>query len=102
MIKFSKNKKLNYVLNDIYDDLMELGKDEIRRYMHSFPNEIDFNIYQYGNMRIYYEEIKVLYMDYKCLKNASINKLINIYKRQVGYMANLIINDLIINDYKRI
>ena len=96
-MKFSKNNKLNYVLNDIYDDLMKMGKDEIKRYMQYFPNEIDYNIYQYGNMRIYYDEIKVLYMDYKCLKHASINKLINIYKRQIRFMANLIIND-----YKRI
>lgn len=93
MIKFSKNNKLNYVLNDIYEDLMELGKEDIKRYMHNFPNEIDFNIYQYGNMRIYYSEIKELYKNYKCLKNASIDKLINIYKRQVGYMARLILNE---------
>ena len=96
-MKFSKNNKLNYVLTDIHDYLMELGKDEIKRYMHDFPNEMDYNIYQYGNMRIYNDEIRVLYMDYKCLKNASINKLIGIYKRQIRYMANLIIND-----YKRI
>ena len=102
MIKFSKNNKLNYVLNDIYNYLMELGKDEIKKYMHSFPHEIDFKIYQHGNMRIYNYEIIELYKNYKCLKNASIDKLINIYKRQVGYMANLIVNDLIINDYKRI
>ena len=37
MKKFSKNKKLNYVLNDIYSYLMELGKDDIKRYMHEFP-----------------------------------------------------------------
>ena len=93
MKKFSKNKKLNYVLNDIYSYLMELGKDDIKRYMHDFPYEIDYNIYQFGNMRIYYSEIKELYKDYKCLKNASIDKLINIYKRQIRYMANLIVNE---------
>ena len=93
MVKFSKNIKLNYVLNDIYNYLMELGKDDIKRYMHSFPHEMDYNIYQYGNMRINYSEIKELYKDYKCLKNASIDKLINIYKRQIRYMANLIINE---------
>ena len=93
MKKFSKNNKLNYVLNDIYEDLMEMGKDELKRYMHNFPNEIDFNIYQYGNMRIYYSEIIELYKDYKCLKNASIDKLIDIYKRQVGYVARLIVNE---------
>ena len=93
MKKFSKNKKLNYVLNDIYDDLLEMGKDEIKRYMYNFPNEIDYNIYQYGNMRIYNDEIIELYKNYKCLKNASIDKLIDIYKRQVGYIARLIINE---------
>ena len=92
-MKFSKNNKLNYVLNDIYSYLMKLEKDEIKRYMHNFPNEIDYNIYQYGNMRVYNDEIRMLYSDYKCLKNASINKLISIYKRQVGYMARLIVNE---------
>lgn len=96
-MKFSKNNKLNYVLNDIYNDLIELGKNEIKRYMHDFPNEMDYNIYQYGNMRVYNDEIRILYSDYKCLKNASIDKLINIYKRQIRFMANLIISD-----YKRI
>ena len=93
MRKFSKNKKLNYVLNDIYNYLMELGKDEIKRYMKDFPNKMDYNIYQYGNMRIYNDEIKELYKNYKCLQNASIDKLINMYKRQVGYMARLIVNE---------
>lgn len=93
MIKFSKNIKLNYVLNDIYSYLLDMGKDEIKRYMHNYPNEIDYNIYQYGNMRVYYYEIEELYKNYKCLKNASIDKLIGIYKRQVGYMARLIVNE---------
>lgn len=92
MKKFSKNKKLNYVLNDIYSYLVEMGKDEIKRYMKDFPYKADYNIYQYGNMRIYNDEIIKLYKNYKCLKNASIDKLIDIYKRQVGYMARLIIN----------
>ena len=92
-MKFSKNNKLNYVLNDIHDYLMKIGKDEIKRYMHNFPNEMDYNIYQYGNMRVYNDEIKELYKNYKCLKNVSIDKLIDIYKRQVGYMARLIVNE---------
>ena len=93
MEKFSKNKKLNYVLNDIYSYLMDMGKDEIKRYMKDFLNKTDYNIYQYGNMRVYNDEIKELYKNYKCLKNASIDKLIDIYKRQVGYMARLIVNE---------
>ena len=93
MIKFSKNKKLNYVLNDIYSYLMDMGKDDIKRYIKDFPYKADYNIYQYGNMRIYNDEIIELYKNYKCLKNASIDKLIDIYKRQVGYMARLIVNE---------
>ena len=93
MKKFSKNKKLNYVLNDIYSYLMDMGKDEIKRYMKDFPYKADYNIYQYCNMRVYNDEIKELYKNYKCLKNASIDKLIDIYKRQVGYMARLIVNE---------
>ena len=92
-MKFSKNKKLNYVLNDIYNYLMELGKDEIKRYIKDFPYKADYNIYQYCNMRVYNDEIRELYKNYKCLKNASIDKLIDIYKRQVGYMARLIVNE---------
>ena len=93
MKKFSKSKKLNYVLNDIYSYLMDMGKDEIKRYMKDFSNKTDYNIYQYCNMRVYNDEIKELYKNYKCLKNASIDKLIDIYKRQVGYMARLIVNE---------
>ena len=93
MKKFSKNKKLNYVLNDIYSYLMDMGKDEIKRYMKDFPYKADYNIYQYCNMRVYNDEIRELYKNYKCLKNASIDKLIDIYKRQVGYMARLIVNE---------
>ena len=61
--------------------------------MKDFPYKADYNIYQYCNIRVYNDEIKELYKDYKSLKNASIDKLINIYKRQVGYMARLIINE---------
>ena len=93
MKKFSKNKKLNYVLNDIYSYLLEMGKDEIKRYIKDFPYKADYNIYQYCNMRVYNDEIKELYKNYKCSKNASIDKLIDIYKRQVGYMARLIVNE---------
>ena len=93
MRKFSKNKKLNYVLNDIYSYLLDMGKDEIKRYMKDFPYKADYNIYQYCNMRVYNDEIRELYKNYKCLQNASIDKLIDIYKRQVGYMASLIINE---------
>ena len=44
-------------------------------------------------MRVYNDEIVELYKNYKCLQNASIDKLIDIYIRQVGYMARLIVNE---------
>lgn len=89
-IKFSKNKKLNTVLQAIYDDLTEnLGSDEVKRYKNEFKNEIDFNIAQYGNLLCYYNDIRQFYKDagYKSLDKLSDGKIWNIYKRQVGYVA---------------
>ena len=61
MKNFSKNKKLNTALNGIYEDLQELGINEIKRYYNEFKNEPDFNIAQYGNLLIYYYDIKEFY-----------------------------------------
>ena len=91
MKKFSKNQKLNKVLNNIYGDLMDLGKDEILRYKKEFPCETDYNIYSYGNMLIYNDDIRELYQDYKSLKNASDEKLVKIYKRQIRYMVYIVL-----------
>ena len=90
-IKFSPNAKLNYVLNDIYEDLKELGKSEVLRYKKSYPGEIDFCIAQNGHMRVYYYQIRDLYK--KAGYAASMwdkwsdDKLWNTYLRQVGYVA---------------
>ena len=98
-IKFSKNVKLNKVLNSIYDSLLSIHDTEdesiieIRHYKNDFPKEIDYNLYQYGNVLIYNNEIKDLYKEYASLKNVSIDKLISIYKRQVGYVAKYIITN---------
>lgn len=91
IIKFSKNKKLNAVLTAIYDALQDLGKDEIKRYKTKFPHESDYNIAQYGNLLIYYNDIRQLYKDagYKSLDKFSNDKLWETYKRQVGYIARL-------------
>lgn len=90
-IKFSKNKKLNTVLQAIYDDLQELGTDEIKRYKREFKNETDFNIAQYGNLLCYYNDIRQFYKDagYKSLYKLSDGKIWDIYKRQAGYVARL-------------
>lgn len=89
MEKFSKNVKLNTVLMGIYEDLKELGIEEVKRYMGEFKNEPDYNIAQYGNMLIYYYDIREFYKNagYKSFDNMSDSKIWDIYKRQVGYVA---------------
>lgn len=93
-MKFSKNVKLNTVLNQIEFDLLQLGKNEIARYMQEFPNEPDYNIAQYGNMLIYYCNIRKMYTDagYMSFEENKISdsKIWEIYKRQVGYVARQI------------
>lgn len=98
MINYSKNKKLNGLLNDIHDEVLELGIEEILHYHDEFKGIIDFNIVQYGNLRIYYDDIRELYEKngYKSIKNWSDEKIWNTYKRQVGYIVRNIVGD-----YKR-
>ena len=90
-MKYSKNVKLNTVLNQIEFDLLQLSKNEIAKYMQYNPNEPDYNIAQYGNMLIYYDEIRKMYIDagYKSFKGNKISNtsMWNIYKSQVGYVA---------------
>jgi hypothetical protein len=90
MKRFSKNVKLNAVLNGIYEDLQELGISEVKRYYKEYEYEPDYNIAEYGNLLIYYEDIRNLYKDYKSMKNWSDNKLWETYKGQVGYVTRLI------------
>ena len=98
-IKFSKNQKLNFVLNDIYFSLLEMcdseneSIQEIKRYKVNFPNELDYNLYQYGNLLVCNDQIRNLYSDYKSLQNVSIDKIIETYKRQVRYVANYILSN---------
>lgn len=93
-MKYSKNVKLNKSLNQIEDDLKWLELTEIARYMQDYPNESDYNIVQYGNMLVYYWEIRKMYINagYKTFENNKISdsKMWEIYKRQVGYVARQI------------
>ena len=90
-MKYSKNVKLNTVLNQIEENLLQFGKDEIKRYMKEYPNEPDYNIAQHGNMMVYYSQIRGMYLDagYKTFSTSRISntKMWKIYKRQVGYVA---------------
>lgn len=93
MRNFSKNKKLNGVLNDILESLQELGIEEVARYYKEFNNEKDYNIVQYGNLLIYYDDIRELYRrnGYTSLDKMSDNRIWDIYKRQVGYVARTLV-----------
>ena len=99
MKAFSKNNKLNKVLNDIYNSLLNLSDtrkesiNKIKHYKDNFPEELDYNLYQYGNLIIYDGDIKDLYKDYKSLHKSSVEKIREIYKRQIRYVANYILTN---------
>lgn len=97
MKKFSKNVKLNTVLNGIYENLQELGINEIKRYYNDYKFEPDFNIAQYGNMLIYFYDIREFYKKagYKSFEKMSDSKIWEIYKRQVGYVARILIREVV-------
>lgn len=93
--KWSKNAKTDAVLSEIADDLRNIcdtdseSLEEIQRYMREFPREIDYNLAQYGNMLIYYEQVREMYKraGYKSVDRLSDTDLWEIYRRQVGYVA---------------
>lgn len=97
MKKFSKNVKLNTVLMGIYEDLKELGIEEVKRYKEEFKNETDYNIAQYGNMLIYFYDIREFYKKagYKSMEKMSDSKIWEIYKRQVGYVARILLREVV-------
>ena len=89
MKNYSKNAKLNKVLNGIEEQLKEYGLDEVKRYYKEYKNEPDYNIAQYGNLLVYYHDIYRFYSEcgYKSTNKISTEKIWNIYKRQVGYVV---------------
>lgn len=92
MKKYSKNKKLNTLLQNIEKSLIDnLGINEIKRYYNEFKNYSDYNIAQYGNLLICYDDIRDLYIE-SGYSNSTINKMSDYriwetYKRQVGYVV---------------
>ena len=95
MNKYSKNNKLNKALTLIEEDLLEMGIDEVKRYYDTFKYEVDYNIAQYGNMIIYYNDIYDFYKNcgYKSTDKMSTEKIWDLYKRQVGYVARCLVNN---------
>ena len=101
MKTFSKNKKLNGVLNDIHTQLLEMCDTEnesiceIKHYAKEFPKELDYNIAQYGNLIVYHDDVLAMYKKYgyKSLDRLSNGAIWNIYKRQVGYVVRYILDN---------
>lgn len=101
LVNFSKNKKLNGVLNDIYTQLLEMCDTEnesisnIKHYAKEFPKESDYNIAQYGNLIVYNDDVLAMYKKYgyKSLDRLSVDAIWNIYKRQVGYVVRYILDN---------
>ena len=97
MIKYSKNKKLNTLLQNIEKSLIDnLGINEIKRYYNEFKNCSDYNIVQYGNLLIYYVDIRDFYIKSGYSAN-TINKMSDYriwetYKRQVGYVVRMLMS----------
>ena len=57
---WNTNEIREKLFNDILDYMGETREEaihEIKRYMKAFPNETDYNIYQYGNMAIYNDQV---------------------------------------------
>ena len=86
-MKYSKNKKLNGVLQEIEEQLLELGLEEVKHYYDEFKHESDYNIAQYGNLLIYYCDVQEMYQRNGYKTKFSDTKAWEIYKNQVGYVT---------------
>ncbi len=76
-------------------DTMDECISELQRYKKEFPHELDYNYVQYGNMLIYYEQVKDFYTacGYKRIGRYSDDKIWDIYRKQVGYVMRRIVNE---------
>lgn len=100
-VRYSVNRKLNAVMNEIREDILtmkdsaEESLGEMLRYMREFPYEADYNLYQYGNLLIYYKDIRNLFKrcGYK-EENYSDSMLHDQYKRLVGSVDRSIRNSI--------
>jgi hypothetical protein len=76
--KMSNSPTLQAIYSDIWAYLEELGAPELLHYMGAFPLEPDYNLVNYGEMRIYYDEIREMYI------KAGARRCAETYKRSRG------------------
>lgn len=98
---WSKNKKLNNALGQIAVQLLEMGRnfaeslELIQDYYAEFPKEPDYNIVQYGNLLVYYDDIREFYKNcgysVKGVNRRSNAEIWDLYTRQVGYVARTLL-----------
>ncbi len=99
MLKYSKNKKLNTLLLKIENSLIDnLGIDELKRYYNDFWFSSDYNIVEYGNLLIYYEDVRDLYIECgystSTITKMSDDRIWKTYKRQVGYVVRKVLSEV--------
>lgn len=107
-MKYSKNKKLNTLLNCIESDVINAfnddkdGKDgahevieSLEYYKKYYPGEIDYNTAQGGHLLVYFYQVYDLYRNcgYKITEKFSSSKIWETYRRQVGYVCNEILRN---------
>ena len=101
MYKYSKNAKLERTLKAIEEQLQGFGLEEVKHYYNEFNkygiynklDYIDYNIVQYGNLLIYYDQIRDFYKEMGYKTQFSDEKLWETYKRQVGYVVRRLIEE---------
>lgn len=89
-VEHKKKRNKNFkVLSAIENDLYRFGIDEVNHYASMFPNEVDFNIAQYGNLIIYYDDVREFYMKNGFIdaRKLSDYELWDLYKYSVGLVA---------------
>ena len=101
LVNFSKNVKLNGVLNDIYTQLLEMCDTEnesisnIKRYAKEYSKETDYHIADSACLIVSNYDVLAMYKKYGyvSLGRLSVYARWNIYKRQVGYVVRYILDN---------
>ena len=101
LVNFSKNAKLNGVLNEIYSDLLEMcdteneSISEIKHYAKEYSKETGYHIADSACLIVSNYDVLAMYKKYGyvSLDRLSNDDRWNIYKRQVGYVVRYILDN---------